>query len=179
MTQQAQHNAVQRGATFVHRWLRTICIISAGVGGLTIFLASLVVAYSVGMRTLGLSGVRGDFELVELVCVVSASLFLPLCQLNKGHVMVDLFTLRLPQREQRRLDGIWTLCFAVVWGLLCWRLTIGLGEVHEYGDRTMLLNAFVWWAFVPAVFGTGLSAFVALITGLPMVSSAFSALETK
>lgn len=179
MSEQMQHAAVQEGETLLYRGLRTVCTFSAGLGGLTIFVASLVVAYSVIMRTLGLGGVRGDFELVELVCVACASLFLPLCQLNKGHVMVDLFTLRLPQREQKRIDGVWTLCFAAVWALLCWRLTIGLGEMHEYGDKTMLLKASVWWAFVPAVFGTGLSAIVAFITGLPMVSSAFRALEAR
>ena len=46
-------------------------------------------------------------------------------------------------------------------------------------DNVMLLKASIWWAFVPAVFGTGLSAIVALITGLPMVSSAFRALEAR
>ncbi|SLN17635.1 Tripartite ATP-independent periplasmic transporters, DctQ component [Pacificibacter marinus] len=177
MTEQAQHTVVQGGATFVHRGLRTLCLVSAGIGGATIFVASLVVAYSVVMRNLGFGGVRGDFELVELVCVTCASLFLPLCQLNKGHVMVDLFTLRLSQSTQKRIDGFWTLCFAAVWAVLCWRLIIGLGHIYEYGDRTMLLKASVWWAFVPAVFGTGLSSIVALITGLPMISPIFRALE--
>ncbi|WP_246002281.1 TRAP transporter small permease [Pacificibacter maritimus] len=154
-----------------------MCYFSAGLGGVIIFAASLVVAYSVVMRNLGFGGVRGDFELVELVCTTCASLFLPLCQLNKGHVMVDLFTLRLAPREQTRIDGIWTLCFAVVWGFLCWRLIIGLGHMYDYADQTMLLKAYVWWVYVPAVFGTGLSSLVALITGLPMASSAFRALE--
>jgi TRAP-type C4-dicarboxylate transport system permease small subunit len=179
MSEQMQNAAVQGGETLLYRSLRTVCTFSAGLGGLTIFIASLVVAYSVLMRTLGLGGVRGDFELVELVCVTCASLFLPLCQLNKGHVMVDLFTLRLPGRVQTRIDGVWTLVFAMVWALLCWRLCHGLYEMYDYGDKTMLLKASLWWAFVPAVFGTGLSAIVALITGLPMVSSAFRALEAR
>jgi TRAP-type C4-dicarboxylate transport system permease small subunit len=177
MTEQAYTTARQGGATLLHRGLRSLCLFSAGLGGATIFAASLVVTYSVVMRNLGFGGVRGDFELVELVCVTCASLFLPLCQLNKGHVMVDLFTLRLPHRVQTRIDGFWTLCFAGVWGFLCWRLSIGLGHIYEYGDQTMLLKVYVWWAFVPAVFGTGLSSLVALITGLPMISPIFRALE--
>lgn len=157
--------------------LRPICWTSAGIGGLAIFGAAIVVTASVIMRNVGLGGIRGDFELVELVCAACASLFLPLCQLNKGHVMVDLFTSWMPFKAQRRLDGIWTLLFAFVWGLLCWRLSIGLEEIHSYGDRTMLLRAPVWWVYVPAVFGTALSAIVAFAMSLPMIFSSMRGME--
>lgn len=158
--------------------LRPICVAAAGFGGLVIFGAAILVTVSVVLRNLGLGGVRGDFELVELVCAACASLFLPLCQLNKGHVMVDLFTAWMPFRAQRRIDGIWTLIFAVVWALLCWRLSIGLEEIRGYGDKSMLLRAPIWWAYVPAVFGTGLSAVVALVMSLPMIFTSLRGMES-
>lgn len=167
----------QGGNSPLSRLLRLVCTASAAAGGLAIFTASVVVTVSVIMRNLGLNGIRGDFELVELVCTACASLFLPLCQLNKGHVMVDLFTYWMSPRLQRRVDGLWMLLFGIAWALLCWRLTHGLHEMYDYGDRTMLLRAPVWWAYVPAVFGTALSAGVAVLTSLPMISSAFRALE--
>ncbi|SFK05110.1 TRAP transporter small permease [Celeribacter neptunius] len=165
--------------TPLFRTLQKICLISAGLGGVVIFGASLAVTLSVVMRNIGLGGIRGDFELVELACAACASLFLPLCQFNKGHVMVDLFTLWLKPVTQRRFDGVWTLIFAGCWAFLTWRLAVGMGEMHEYGDRTMLLRAPVWWVYLPAIFGAGLSAVVAVIQALPMLSHAFRALEVS
>lgn len=157
--------------------LYRLCALSAGAGGVVIFAAALMVTLSVLMRTFGFSGIRGDFEAVELVCAACASLFLPLCQYNKGHVMVDLFTLWMPAGGQRRLDGFWTLLFAVAWGVMAWRLCIGLSEMHDYGDKTMLLGFPVWMIYIPAIFGTGLAALVAVVNGLTMISPAFRALE--
>ncbi|PRY87740.1 TRAP transporter small permease [Donghicola tyrosinivorans] len=158
--------------------LRPIAVASAAAGGVVIFAAAVLVTASVVMRNLGIGGIRGDFESVELACAACASLFLPLCQMNKGHVMVDLFTNWLPDGAQRRLDGIWTFIFALVWGLLCWRLTHGLSEIYSYGDKTMLLRVPVWLVYVPAVFGTGLSAIIAFFMSLPMLSRVFRGLGT-
>ncbi|OCX67343.1 hypothetical protein BFP70_01770 [Thioclava sp. SK-1] len=169
MTEQAGHGPLFRA-------LRMTALLCAGLGGGVIFVSALTVTISVVMRNLGLGGIRGDFELVELACAACASLFLPLCQLNKGHVMVDLFTLWLPQTAQRKMDGVWTLLFALGWGFLCWRLSLGLEDMHYYGDRTMLLGVPVWWAYLPAILGTGLSALIAALQSLPMLSRAFRAL---
>ncbi|WP_460274301.1 TRAP transporter small permease [Celeribacter sp. ULVN23_4] len=179
MAERLHIDSEQGEHTPLFRILRAICLISAGIGGAVIFAASLTVTLSVVMRNLGLGGIRGDFELVELACAACASLFLPLCQFNKGHVMVDLFTLWLKPVTQRRFDGVWTLIFALCWAFVTWRLSIGLSEMHDYGDRTMLLRAPIWWVYVPAIFGMGLSAVVALLQSLPMMSSAFRALEVR
>ncbi|WP_321364294.1 TRAP transporter small permease [uncultured Celeribacter sp.] len=178
-TDTGQGDTGQGDHTPLFRALRAICLGSAGLGGAVIFAASLAVTLSVVMRNLGLGGIRGDFELVELACAACASLFLPLCQFNKGHVMVDLFTLWLKPVTQRRFDGVWTMIFAVCWAFLTWRLAMGLLEMHDYGDRTMLLRAPVWWVYLPALLGTGLSSIVAFLQGLPMISPAFRGLEVR
>lgn len=162
MSGQLPDRAQQGGGSPLHRSLHALCTALAGLGGLIIFGSALVVTYSVISSTLGFGAFRGEFELVELACAACASLFLPLCQLTKGHVMVDVFTGWLPLRANRAIDALWTAVFAAAWALLCWRLFHGLIEVQGYGDRTMLLRAPVWWAYVPAVLGTGLSALVAL-----------------
>jgi len=151
--------------TLLHR----ICVSSAAVGGLVIFGAAFFVTFSIIKSLLGFGAMRGEFELVELACATSASLFLPLCQLTKGHVLVDVFTGWLPVRVNQTVDAVWTLLFAIGWAFVCWRLFHGLWEVHGYGDRTMLLRVPVWWAYVPAVFGAGLSAFVAVVQSLSVL----------
>ena len=154
--------------------LHRICVASAAVGGLVIFGAAFVVTFSIVKSLLGFGAVRGEFELVELSCATSASLFLPLCQLNKGHVMVDVFTSWLPANTNEYVDGAWTLLFAAGWAFVCWRILHGLWEIQGYGDRTMLLRAPVWWVYVPAVFGTGLSAFVAMMQSLSALMPRFA-----
>lgn len=152
----------QGGMPSLQRILHILATGMAGLGGLVIFGAAVFVTLSVIRANLGLGSFRGEFELVELSCAACASLFLPLCQLTKGHVMVDVFTGRLPQATNRTIDTLWMAVFAAVWALLCWRLFHGMLEIRGYGDRTMLLRAPIWWVYVPAVLGTGLSAFVAL-----------------
>ncbi|MGR3780056.1 MAG: TRAP transporter small permease [Albimonas sp.] len=153
-------------APALHRWLERACLVFAGAGGLTIFAVSMAVTASVVLRTAGVGGLRGDFEMVELACASCAALFLPLCQLKKGHVMVDIFTAWAPARTVRRIDGLWTLLFALAWAALAWRLWEGMQVMLDYGDRTMLLRFPVWWVYVPGVAGMALSAVVALESGL-------------
>jgi len=141
--------------------LDRLCTLSAGLGGVAIFAVSLTVTASVIGRNLGLGGIRGDFELTEFVAAACASLFLPLCQLKRGHVVVDLFTNWLPPRAQRRLEGLWTAVFGLFWLSIAGWLCLGLVEVRGYGDRTMVLGLPVWALHVPAIFGTTLSGLVA------------------
>lgn len=136
----------------------------AALGGLFIFAAALAVTGSVLSSNLGFGALRGEFELVELTCAVCASLFLPLCQFRRGHIMVDVFTTWLPGRVNRALDGLWLVIFAVVWAVLCERLLHGMAEMRSYGDRTMLLRVPIWWVYLPAILGTGASALIAALT---------------
>lgn len=150
----------------LHRTLEVLATALAGLGGLVIFGAAVFVTISVVGYNLGLGALKGDFEIIELACASCASLFLPLCQLKKGHVLVDIFTSRLSHRTNRFLDSIWTLIFALCWALICWRLSHGMHEIRGYGDMTALLRAPIWWVYVPAVISTGFSAFIALVWGL-------------
>lgn len=149
--------------------LMQVCNLSAALGGVAIFTVSLAVTASVVLRNLGLGGIKGDFELTELVCATCASLFLPLCQLRQGHVLVDLFTGWLPRHTRLQMDGLWTLVFGLCWAFVAWRLGHGMLDVRSYGDRTMLLGVPVWWVYPPAIFGTGLAALVAFDAALSLM----------
>lgn len=148
--------------------LDRLCTLSAGLGGAAIFAVSLTVTTSVCLRTLGFGGIRGDFELTEIVATTAASLFLPLCQRKRGHVVVDLFTNWLPLRQRLQLEGLWTAVFGLFWATVAVWLCFGLIAVKGYGDRTMLLGVPVWWLHVPAIFGTGLSALIAFAAALAL-----------
>lgn len=142
-------------------WMDRLARLLAALGGAVIFGVALTVSLSVAMRNTGLQGVRGDFELVELSCAYAAGLFLPLCQLHRGHVMVDLFTNWLPAPLVAAIDWVWLLFSVLAWAALCYFTMHGLAEIRDYGDRTMLLSAPVWWAYAPAVLGLGASSVIA------------------
>lgn len=162
MSAASVHNNPQGGNSPLRHALHVLATGMAGLGGIVIFGAALFVTLSVIRANLGMGSFRGEFELVELSCAACASLFLPLCQLTRGHVMVDVFTGWLPRPVNRNIDAFWTAIFAAVWILLCWRLFHGMLEIRGYGDRTMLLRAPIWWVYVPAVFGTGIAALMAI-----------------
>lgn len=153
----------QEGAPLLHTWLLRLSTLSAVLGGIVILSVATVVTVSVVMRNVGLRGVSGDFELVQMSCVFAAGLFLPLCQLNRGHVMVDLFTAWLPAWMVGSIDRFWTFLFALAWFFMTFYTFEGLREIQDYGDRTMLLKIPVWWAFLPAISGMALSGFIALV----------------
>ncbi|WP_157937622.1 TRAP transporter small permease [Oceaniglobus roseus] len=142
-------------------WMDRLARILAALGGAVVFGVAVAVTLSVVMRIVGLQGLRGDFEMVEMSCVAAAGLFLPLCQLNRGHVMVDLFTEWLPRRVRTGLDWIWLLGFALGWAAVCYLTLQGLAEIRAYGDRTMLLSVPVWWAYIPSALGTGAASLIA------------------
>ena len=147
-------------------WMDRLARILAALGGAVVFGVALAVTLSVVMRVAGLQGLRGDFEMVEMSCVAAAGLFLPLCQLNRGHVMVDLFTTWAPRRVQAGLDWIWLMGFALGWAAVCYLTFHGLLEIRAYGDRTMLLSIPVWWAYVPSVLGLGAASLIAFAQAL-------------
>jgi TRAP-type C4-dicarboxylate transport system permease small subunit len=110
-------------------------------GALLIALATMVVV-SVTLRSdlVGTAGVPGDFELVQMATAVAAFCFLPYCQLRRGNIFVDTFTLKLPQRLQRSIDAVWDVVYGLVMLLIAWRLGVGALAALASGENTMVLQ---------------------------------------
>ncbi|MEQ8390676.1 MAG: TRAP transporter small permease [Thalassospira sp.] len=159
------HNGRSKGAApidFIVRLIDRACIASAGFAGVIILMVATTVTLSVTMRYIGIGGIRGDFELVEIGCGIAAFLFLPLCQRKGNHVMVDIFSIALPERTRNRLDQFWEFVFGMAWVILTWRIALGLVDMYDYNDRSMLLRVPTWIVYAIALFGLGLSALTAL-----------------
>lgn len=97
------------------------------------------------------SPVQGDFELVQLGCAICVASFLPWCQIEQGHVIVDFFTLKLTPRTKSRLDAIGAALLALCAALLAWRLALGAFSVWSNQETTMILGAPVWLGYAPLV----------------------------
>ena len=113
------------------RVLDTLCRLLALGGGLVLVAAALVTVASIIGRSflfVGLGPVRGDFELVEISCAIAIFAFLPWCQLNRGHVTVDVLVERLPARVKAVFGLIGDFAITIVSGLILWRLYLAFGE---------------------------------------------------
>ncbi len=93
----------------------------------------------------------GDFEMVQVMSAAAVAMSLPFCQMVRGHVIVDFFTTNLPKRVNDFFDLIANLLLTIGAFTFAWRMTIGMIELKNNGDATMLLNFPTWYAYLPMV----------------------------
>jgi len=142
-------------------------------GALLIALATMVVV-SVTLRSdlVGAAGVPGDFELVQMATAIAAFCFLPYCQLKRGNIFVDTFTLKLPQSWQRGIDAMWDVVYALVMALIAWRLGVGARAAFASGENSMVLQ-------LPSYLPIALCAVLAALVSLTAFVSASRLLRTS
>ncbi|HRP94729.1 MAG TPA: TRAP transporter small permease [Rhodocyclaceae bacterium] len=133
-------------------------------GGLVLAAMALMTVVSViGRATIG-TPITGDFELVQMGCAISVAMFLPFCQMVRGHIIVDFFTIKAHRHVLAILDTIAALVLAAAAFLVAWRLWAGLLELRGGGDSSMILRVPTWYAYVPMVPSFVLLGFAALYT---------------
>ena len=113
-----------------HR-LHSLAKVLAYFGGVVLTCIAILTVLSIIGRAFtgfGLSAIKGDFELVEIGSAVAIFCFLPWCQLNRGHVSVDILVRSFPQRVQSLLDIVGNVFIALIAIVITWRLWMGMGE---------------------------------------------------
>ncbi len=132
----------------------------AWFGAFVLSLLALISVISIIGRALsfaGLGPVPGDFELVEAGTALAVFCFLPWCQLNRGHAVVDMLWKSYPPAMRRALDIFTEALMLVVWLLLVWRMADAMLGYRENGEVSFILQMPVWWGYaasmVPAVVG--------------------------
>lgn len=140
------------------------CAAMAILAGVMFCIESVMSVVSVvGRASIG-EPVPGDYELVQMLSAMGIAMCLPYCQLKKGHVFVDFFTLWAPAGLKRLLDSIAALLMAFCAFVLAWRIWEGMLEMREYGETSMVISLPVWWGYVPVVPAFVLLGIAALYT---------------
>ena len=133
-----------------------------------VFIIVLTCASIVGraMLTLGLGfgPVPGDYELVEIAAGVAVFLFLPLCQLRKGHVTVDIFARWFGRRGLAVTDLVGNLLMSAAASVILWRLVAGLQDRLRSGEESFILGIPVWWGYALSLVGAVSFVLVCLYT---------------
>ncbi len=144
-----------------------ICVSVLGRSLNTLFhgwLGEVMPGFSGWALGLGVGPINGDFEIVEAGVAFAIFAFLPLCQLNSGHAVVDIFTSKLSPRINRFLGMLIEIVFAAVLVLIAVQLFSGMMSKLRFGENTFILQFPVWWGYA-ASFG---AAVVAAIVGVYM-----------
>lgn len=134
----------------VSRGLRAFSRGVALLGGVLLLTIMGVVVVSVTGRTLvaiGLGPIPGDFELVEAGGALAIFCFLPWCQLQKGHVTVDIMQGLFGRRFDAGLETFYNLVMTGLSGLITWRLWAGMLDKLNYAETTFILQFPVWWGY--------------------------------
>ena len=137
--------------------LARLCALLAGL--LIAFMVVLSCGSIIGRETVGRT-ITGDFELVGLATGAAVGLFMPLCQLHRGNIVVDFFTAKAPKRVNRFLDRVGAFLLAACCALLAWRAGVGGLSSYNSHSSTMLLGVPEWYAYAPMVPGFALTAII-------------------
>jgi len=137
---------------------------SALLGGVLLLAAAIVTCVSVTRGVFG-HPILGDAEIVELCMGVAIALFLPWSEMRGAHVMVDVFTARLPARSIAWLDAAMRAAVALVATVLAVKIADGAYAQWDRERASMFLELPYWWGYAGAAAGLALwtvtAAFVA------------------
>jgi TRAP-type C4-dicarboxylate transport system permease small subunit len=141
-------------------------------GGLLLLAAAAMVVTSVVMRWMFSRSIAGDIELIQIATALAVFAFLPLCQGRRGNIVVDTFTTWLPTRAQHALDALWDTAYALVAGMIAWRLAAGALDTIRSNTVSMMLGLPTGWAIAACAVMAALLAIVAVATALRLLRSA-------
>lgn len=139
--------------------LAKACAILAGV--LLTFITLMTCVSLIGRNTIGQTLV-GDFELTAVAAGAAISLFLPWCQIRRGHIIVDFFTASASEGTRDGLDRVGLLFTAFVFGVLAWRTGIGGWDAWKTNSGTMMLGFPEWIAYLVMTPALALTTAIAL-----------------
>ncbi len=155
----------ERPTDRVGRALDGICRLFAICSGLMLVAMALMSVYSIVGRAFFDKPLLGDYELVQMMSAVAVTMALPFCQMVRGHVIVDFFTVRNSPKANALLDALAALLLAIFAFALAWRVTVATFEFGRNNDASMLLNLPTWWGYAPMGPSFFLLGCAALYTG--------------
>jgi TRAP-type C4-dicarboxylate transport system permease small subunit len=143
--------------------LAHVCAILAGLlmTGITL----LTCVSLIGRNTTGWT-IVGDFELTGVATGAAIALFMPLCQLKRGHIIVDFFTAKASDQTNALLDRLGALFVSLVFALMAWRTVLGGINAHDTFSGTMMLGFPEWVVYAAMVPPFVLCSLIALMQAL-------------
>ena len=131
--------------------LTTLANLCAILAGMLMTVITLITCVSLtGRNTTGWT-IVGDFELTGVAAGAAIALFMPLCQIKRGHIIVDFFTAKAGEATNALLDRLGALLVAAVFALLAWRTVLGGLNAYNNFSGTMMLGFPEWIVYAAMV----------------------------
>ena len=159
-------------------WILTVLArFSAMLGGLVLLALIILSVLSITGRALvpiGFGPIPGDFELVQAGTAFGIFCFLPWCQLEGGHVTVDILKRWLGSRVDALLAAGFNLLMTLAAAFILWRAYAGMQDKMRYNEVTFILQYPVWWGYAICLPLAALFAAVAAFTVYRSLRDAFA-----
>lgn len=139
--------------------LAKLCAIVAGMLLTTITL--MTCASLIGRNTTG-DSIVGAFELTGVAAGAAIAMFMPLCQLRRGNIIVDFFTAKMSDAVNDKLDRLGAFMLVLIFGLLAWRTTLGGLNVYSANSETQIMGFPEWIVYAAMVPPFVLTSLIAL-----------------
>lgn len=165
----AAHGAGDRVARLVDLVRAFIRVWAWGFGGGLLVAIVLMTAYSAAGNFFLDEPFPGDFEIVQMGVAMAAFSFLPLAQIARANVVVDVFTQRAGPGLRRALELLGALAALVFSAFMLWRMSEGMMDYYDYSEYTAILGIPLWIAFPPILFSLFLLFVAALITAAELL----------
>lgn len=141
------------------------------LGGLLTLAVALLATTSVALRWLLSAPIDGDFEYVKMATAIAVFSYLPYTQSRRGNIVVDTFTLWLPQRVLNVIDAFWDIVFAIVLGYLAYCLVHGTLSALHSGETTMQRQLLIWPSIALCAALAGLVSVTAFATAVRLLAT--------
>ncbi len=105
-----------------------------------LFLMMLMTMIDVLLRKFTNLSILGTVELTELMMVIVIFGSLAQCEVDGGHIKVDLILKRLKPKTQAIVDVFTQLASSVLFALMSWALYMQAKDIKEWGEVTMDLR---------------------------------------
>lgn len=143
--------------------LANLCAILAGI--LMTVITLLTCVSLIGRNTTGWT-IVGDFELTGIAAGAAIALFMPLCQLKRGHIIVDFFTAKASDSTNATLDRLGAFAVSATFALMAWRTVLGGLNAYTTFSGTMMIGFPEWIVYATMVPPFVLCSLIALTQAL-------------
>jgi TRAP-type C4-dicarboxylate transport system permease small subunit len=143
------------------RALRVLVLALAFVAGASVVAMMGVTCVDIVLRAFG-HPLKGSYDIVRMLGLITLSCALPYTTAVKGHVAVEFFFHKLPRPAQVVVDTLMRVLMIVFFGFLAVQGTKYGLSLRESGEVMLTLGVHLYWASFVMAFGCGVSALVVL-----------------
>lgn len=146
--------------------LSPLAKLCAVLAGLLLTVITLVTCGNLILRNTTGDSMAGAFEVTAVCTGAAIALFMPLCQLRRGHIIVDFFTTGLSDAANDKLDRLGALVLSAVFALLTWRTALGGLSAYTANSQTMMMGIPEWYVYAAMTPPFAISALIGLTQAL-------------